>query len=350
MASTDGRYFPALDHLRAMAAFMVFGWHFTHVNSGQLAPPGALGLSFITEGHTGVALFMTLSGYLFAKLTDGKRLEPLPFFRNRALRLFPLLFLVMLLAGLHRVWAGEPLESYLLSLLTGFVLPTWPNGGWSIAVELHFYVLLPGLLWLSRRTPSRLLVVVGAAFALRLWLYVEHGHVHELAYATLLGRIDQFVLGMLAWQLRSVWPLTGWRLLMGLLAFAGAFHWFDRLGGFYGQGGFPSASPAWLGLCTLEGLAYASLIRWYDQRATNRSPGLMSRAIAQIGQWAYGIYLLHYFFVFDLARWIDQHLIRLESPEKAAVMALPAFLLMLPLAALTHRFIELPCMRLRRRY
>ena len=54
---------------------MVFAWHFTHAG-GYPVPleysPNAFPLAIFDEGHTGVALFMTLSGYLFAKLLDGK--------------------------------------------------------------------------------------------------------------------------------------------------------------------------------------------------------------------------------------------------------------------------------------
>lgn len=354
MASSDGRHYPALDHVRAVAAFLVFGWHFIHVRNGQLAGPAGWGLSFITEGHTGVALFMALSGYLFAKLLDGRQPHLLPFFRNRALRLFPLLVLVFAIAGVLHVWRGGHAGEFALALAKGFVLPTWPNGGWSIAVEWHFYLLLPTLLWCSRASPKPLLAVLAAAFLLRLAWWFVFGQVHEAAYATLLGRIDQFVLGMLAWQWRSVWPLRGIWLAVGAVTFAFAFHMFDAIGGFYGQGGYPSSSPVWLVLCTAEGLIYASLIAWYDQlwgtlpaaAANHRA----SRALARVGQWAYAIYLLHFFVVFDLARWIDVQVWPLDTPVKAAVAALPAFLLVLPFAALAHRWIELPAMHLRRRY
>src|SRR5690606_1665436 len=97
-------------------------------------------LSFLTEGHTGVALFMTLSGYLFAKLLDGRRMAALPFLWNRFLRLAPLLAFVMVIVGVLRWQAGTlDVAAYGRELLYGFVIPSWPNGGWSITVELHFY-------------------------------------------------------------------------------------------------------------------------------------------------------------------------------------------------------------------
>jgi peptidoglycan/LPS O-acetylase OafA/YrhL len=73
MKSSTGQYFIGLDHLRALATFIVFTWHFLHVNNGHHQTPPIFPLSFLTEGHTGVGLFMTLSGYLFAKLLDGKK-------------------------------------------------------------------------------------------------------------------------------------------------------------------------------------------------------------------------------------------------------------------------------------
>jgi len=34
MRSTTGQHFIGLDHVRAVAAFLVFAWHFSHTNSG----------------------------------------------------------------------------------------------------------------------------------------------------------------------------------------------------------------------------------------------------------------------------------------------------------------------------
>src|SRR5258706_9600151 len=99
MRSSTGQHWVALDHVRALAAFMVFTWHFLHYTVGYPvkfgAQPSIFPLALLDEGHTGVSLFMTLSGYLFAKILDGKAVHYAPFFWNRLLRLAPLLLVVV---------------------------------------------------------------------------------------------------------------------------------------------------------------------------------------------------------------------------------------------------------------
>ena len=95
MKSSTGQYYVGLDHIRALAAFIVFVWHFIHVNDQHLASVSFLPLAILTEGHTGVSLFMTLSGYLFAKILDGRQVHYFGFLWNRFLRLAPLLLFVI---------------------------------------------------------------------------------------------------------------------------------------------------------------------------------------------------------------------------------------------------------------
>jgi len=85
--STSGSYYETLDHVRAFAVFSVFTWHFIHVNDGQLTGPAIFPLSQLYEGHTGVAIFMTLSGYLFAKLLDNREVLWLPYIESPLLAL-----------------------------------------------------------------------------------------------------------------------------------------------------------------------------------------------------------------------------------------------------------------------
>lgn len=171
MRSSSGAHYIALDHVRALAAFMVFAWHFTHAANGFPVPfeyvPALFPFAVFDEGHTGVALFMTLSGYLFAKLLDGKSINYMAFFWNRFLRLFPLLLVVILIVGFKEVLGGENLYPYAYAILKGVLLPTLPNGGWSITVEFHYYLILPLFLWMLRKSKFLPLSIVAAAIAVR---------------------------------------------------------------------------------------------------------------------------------------------------------------------------------------
>lgn len=350
MKSSSGQYFQALDHIRALAAFTVFSWHFIHFNDGHLAGPLAFPLSIFTEGHTGVALFMTLSGYLFAKLLNGRRISYLPFLWNRVLRLAPLLVVVMALVALERWHAGTlDLTAYLHQLRAGFVIPSWPNGGWSITVELHFYLVLPLLLYILRRSPWALLALLCFPVAWRVVYFVTHGEVHSQSYWTIFGRIDQFVLGMVLFSRADRLRNKGWAVAAALFAFLMFWYGFDRAGGFYMNPSYPSPSPVWVVLPTIEGLAYALLIAWYDT-SHKHSEGWLARSLALIGTYSYSLYLLHFFFVFRIPVWIEQHMFSLSNPYVVLAMALPSFLALVPISWASYRYIEAPFLRFRRRY
>jgi len=102
MKSSTGQYYLGLDHLRGLAAYMVFAWYFSHVNNNHLADAAVFPLSLLSEGHTGVGLFMTLSGYLFAKILNGRKINYFSFLWNRALRLLLTLIAMIEQHGLLR--------------------------------------------------------------------------------------------------------------------------------------------------------------------------------------------------------------------------------------------------------
>ncbi|QPH54126.1 acyltransferase family protein [Pontivivens ytuae] len=349
MRSTQGEYFPGLDHVRALAAFLVFTWHFSHVNGIAHEEVAVFPLSIFAEGHVGVAIFMALSGYIFAKLLEGRSVRYLPFLWNRVLRLLPLLLIVFVLQGILLSLKGDRIDLYLLSLLKGFVLPTWPNGGWSIAVEMHFYIILPLLLALSARNTHLILLALCLSIPIRSIFWLETGQVQTVAYWTILGGIDQFVLGIYAFKLRKV--VTGNHAraaIVGVLLVV-FMHYFDATGGFHNDGNYPNPSALWIFYPTLVGAAVAYLICWYDTsfRLPNRGA---SAFIARIGACSYSIYLLHFFVVSTMARAVDDHVAPLTGFSTVLIWSAVAFLLFLPIPYLSFRYIETPPLRYRMRY
>ena len=126
LESSEGRYFYRVDHIRALAAFIVFVWHFIHSVKGYPVKfnysPSIFPLSILDEGHTGVALFMTLSGYLFAKLIGDRQINYRSFIYNRALRLLPLFMLVILIVGVQNCFFNNnSVLDYCFSIFRGFV-------------------------------------------------------------------------------------------------------------------------------------------------------------------------------------------------------------------------------------
>lgn len=353
MKSSSGAHFIALDHVRALAAFIVFTWHFTHAANGYPVPfeyvPALFPFAVIDEGHTGVALFMTLSGYLFAKLLDGKSIDYRAFIWNRALRLLPLLLVVILIVGITNLVNGQSISRYVYSIAKGVLFPALPNGGWSITVEFHYYLVLPILLWMlakSKLWPISILIV---AVVLRFLIHHYKGEIQSFAYWTIIGRIDQFVLGMVVYQFRSYFVRRHCIAVLTIFAFMMMYWCFDSLGGFYQNPSYPSPSPIWIVLPTIEGVSYAIGIAWYDNSFSHSRSGL-SKFIGRIGEYSYSIYLLHFFVVFHAARFVHERIMDISNFYLACLWSLVFFVLMTVPGYVSFRFIEAPFLRLRKRY
>lgn len=353
MRSSSGEHFIALDHVRALAAFMVFAWHFTHAANGYPVPfeyvPALFPLSILDEGHTGVALFMTLSGYLFAKLLDGKSIDYAAFLWNRVLRLVPLLGVVILIVGINKFIAGESMYSYVHSIARGALYPSLPNGGWSITVEFHYYAILPLFLWMLRKSKWLPVSIIVAAIALRVLVHYEKGEIQSLGYWTIIGRIDQFALGMLTYQFRAY---LAHRHVLAIAIFTGftMYYWsFDLHGGFYQSPSYPSPSLLWVFLPTIEGMAYAVGIAWYENSFSHSTTGV-SKFIGHIGEFSYSIYLFHFFVVFHAARLVNEQIMDISNFYVACLWSVVFFLLMMPAGYLSFRFIEAPFLKQRKQY
>jgi peptidoglycan/LPS O-acetylase OafA/YrhL len=352
LKSSSGKYYVALDHVRALAIFLVFSWHFINLSYGATAyksPVPVFPLSIVMEGQTGVAIFMALSGYLFAKLLDGKRIDYKSFIWNRCIRLLPLLILVIVLVGIERLTNGMSLPTYLKTIFDGLVFPSLPHGGWSITVEFHFYLLLPLILWAARKSRYALPLMLTMAILLRTFLYYRYSEIQSLAYFTIIGRIDQFLMGILACQFRH--KFAGRHLPVALIAilFAVFYYEFDCSGGFYNNPGYPSINPLWIFMPTIEGMAYAAMIAWYDS-SFNHSTGRISRFIASIGTYSYSIYLLHLFFIFKFFEVINQYVYLPNNVYMGMLFSLISFLAMIPIGYISHRFVELPFSKFRVKY
>lgn len=331
---------------------MVFTWHFTHAGQGYPIPfegaPHLFPLALLDEGHAGVALFMALSGYLFAKLLDGASIRYGWFLYNRLLRLLPILIVAMLLYVALIYWQNGDLKAVWRDIRRGWLYPTLPNGGWSITVELHFYLVLPLLLLIDRHRPWLLFGLIAVFVCVRFYLHTRLGEIQTLSYWTIVGRIDQFTFGIIAYRYRHYFS-RGWLALLAAIAFSAFYWWFDARGGFYQMPSYPSPSRLWIVLPSIEGVIFGVLIAWYDARLID-GRSVMSRFIGQLGAYSYSIYLLHFFVVFHAAQFIDQEVMPLNNFYVACIWSLLVFCLMIVPGYLSFRFIEGPFLRLRRRY
>ncbi len=179
-----------------------------------------------TIGGWGVDLFFVLSGFLIANLlfTEYRSRGDIGFARffiRRALKLYPSFYLLLTLTMLYCLLRHIPytLKNFLgeLLLTQNYIGSMWGHT-WSLAVEEHFYLLLPVILALMMRNkrgsadPFRMLPYVfagmaAACLALRLWnakLHpVEDHHIH---YEPSHLRADALFFGVFLAYLRNFRP------------------------------------------------------------------------------------------------------------------------------------------------
>ena len=204
-------FFPALDGLRAMAAFFVLLTH-----AGFLTATYSLGAvgAVLARMDIGVAIFFCLSGFLLSRpyLAAELSQRPRPSLRrygwHRAIRILPAYWvaLTVVLLTLARGVPADVLMSNvtLTQVYTNDELPGFTQT-WSLCTEVAFYALLPLIApWIFRSAARsttmlaiRLCCIGGIAF---FWIVAVVGDFLPLgAYAAqwLPGHLDWFAAGML---------------------------------------------------------------------------------------------------------------------------------------------------------
>jgi peptidoglycan/LPS O-acetylase OafA/YrhL len=161
---------PALDAIRGLAILGVLLFRFGGGSSG-LASSGTSVVPLIDVGARGVDLFFVLSGFLITGILFDAKQKPrffLNFYARRTVRIFPLYYAVLLatlvvwplLAGPTKELQPAQENAAWLWLYGANVLQGWRgewclgylNHFWSLAVEEHFYLVWPAVIFaLSRR-------------------------------------------------------------------------------------------------------------------------------------------------------------------------------------------------------
>jgi len=209
-------YFKELDGIRAIAALMIIFFHFfrsLHTNNTVIL----MVQKFATFGQTGVSLFFVLSGFLITRILLSTKEGPgyfLNFYLRRTLRIFPLYyfflalwyFAIPLLISTDTPPFSE--QIYFWTYLQNFAYTfKWPAEGpthfWSLAVEEHFYLFWPFLVYfLSKKALHNTIwfLVIVALLVRVLLVYNGYG-----TFYFTFARIDELTIG----GLLALWEVKG---------------------------------------------------------------------------------------------------------------------------------------------
>jgi peptidoglycan/LPS O-acetylase OafA/YrhL len=320
---------PGLDGLRAVAVTLVV-----------LAHAGVPHLT--AAGSVGVVVFFVLSGFLIASLlleeTDRTgRVSIAAFYRRRALRLLPALFVMVAataLVGLvvadftsRRMILGSLLYASNWVRASGDVEGDALGHTWSLSIEEQFYLVAPFVVLLLHRRPRLLLALCGvgavASLALRAVL-VDPSGVDQRVYNGTDTRLDGLLIGIaLAVLVRRVsWRPSGTLVGVSVLTVTAC-----------------SLLPMSVGylvlLPSVVAVSAVALILY----ALDHSAWLGGSLPVWIGRRSYGIYLWHYPVVMLVLR------LELSWVVTLGITVLATGLL----AAGSWRFVEQPFLRLKDR-
>lgn len=294
--SKNTSYISRLDHLRFLAAFVVIAYHC----AGAVVPEDAQNpfLVILRVGETGVGLFMVLSGFILTRISLGKEIRYGSFLYNRLLRIYPLYVFAIVAAAYTGGRHMDPLS--LVSMLLGIGVVggvTLPKFGqmWTVAVECQFYLIFPLILrFLNKHGVKYIIGLIALVVFVRMLAYGSDGTTKDAAYWTIWGRLDQFLVGMLA----AVVFTSKNRFLSSPLAFAlallavylWALGWWNWSGGYYGKNAETNAG--WIVSPLLEATSWALLALTYlEQRWPINS--IVDRVLSYLGTISFSLYVWH---------------------------------------------------------
>ena len=352
------KYIPELDGIRCIAIALVLFGHW--IIYGQLKQANLI------IGSAGVNLFFVLSGFLITRIIIVQRVvyksKGIAVFTNfyirRSLRIFPLYYLTIVLGLLlaipdARLYAGRLLTFTLNFPDTGYQLP---NAGrfshfWSLSAEEQFYIFFPLLLIVI---PSRFylklfisLLLIGVGSRIVFYsLPVRSDYQEWLTYVLTVCCLDCFAMGAILAHLYCFnraklekiisifWPKI---FIVALFITTVVLKMMDRedaVGNIFFRLSF-SAICFYL-------LAFV---------LTKRLPEMMmcflrNKMVVYIGKISFGIYVIHNFIPWTLAK------MGLIKPFNFAILfyAMVYLLITILLAAISWKYFEKPLNNLKHKF
>jgi peptidoglycan/LPS O-acetylase OafA/YrhL len=334
-----------LDPLRGILALCVAAYHLsvwfalTHSGSGQ-------NMALAKLGNYGVSAFFVLSGFLLFRTASWQRIQKEGvgrFWLRRFLRLAPVFYLACALNVVFHLGMGpDPTLRFLLenfSLTFGAFHPNHAlvTGGWYVGLVSLLYFAYPALAWLREKGGLAFLV----ALALGLWAWSLPSTLHGVMAEQPWNRFHAYVLApnqlfLLAWggllaglhaqSKRRLDPKVTLLLALPLLwlLLRPTPQFFDHL----------VALTGWL---RYRYLLLITLLVALAAFTRDGEPGPIGKLFARLGDWSFGLYLLHPFTM------------KLVAPHLAGNLGFSLALGLAILgAALAHRWIEEPAGRLGR--
>ena len=309
--------FEVLDGFRAISILLVLGTHMLPLG------PKKLELNEMS-GFMGMALFFTLSGFLITYQLHQRHSIP-AFFIRRLFRILPLAYVTIFFAA----WLTHGTVEQVLTSLA-FAQNYHTQGRmpelmhfWSLCVEIHFYLFIGLLMWVTRFRGFLLLPLAWAAMVVsRTWVdprgtMLTHDRVDEILSGCLLALVYTGKLGEKPRAFISRVPFAVWCVLLVL-----------------------TCHP-WTGsvLHSLRGLVASSLVghALFAERP-ERFKVLASRPLRYIAEVSYALYVIH---PLSMYGWLGEG----ATPAIKYAKRLISFAITFGLAHLStfyyeHRFIE----------
>ncbi|MES1226132.1 MAG: acyltransferase [Bacteroidota bacterium] len=358
----NNKYYPALDGLRGIAITFVLLYHNFNFTDRFFF------------GWLGVDLFFVLSGFLITSILLNSLDKP-HYFRNfyvrRALRIFPLYYLVLIIFFVffpllnlfmerteyfihYQLWFWFYLQNWLVSFRTP------PSGSnmlvhfWSLAVEEQFYLIWPFIIFFLRKTKVLLIFMVSFLFLVVTTRGIVYSyHFTDVNYPALytFTRVDGICIGAIIALLRKIDPhflkknMTYFIIILACLNFL--FYFLNE----------PYGVLPYLALCGYS--TFAILIGIFVNEIVGKTNNKLVRRILEsppllfLGKISYGLYVFHWplyaLFSETLSHKISQ-VFKLSHIPALTIAAIITTFISLLLSILSYYTFEIKFLQLKTRF
>jgi peptidoglycan/LPS O-acetylase OafA/YrhL len=338
-------------YIDALRGYAVLGVMAVHV--GALTPKAASPVPQIAhDGAYGVQLFFVVSALTLCLSWRSRGDGAIPFYIRRLFRIAPAFWLaglayLLVVDGSWRAFYAPHGLSTATVVLTALFANGWhPEminsivpGGWSIAVEMTFYLVFPLLMLCIRTWTTAALAVVCTMLAVhwlnpvasghfeRLYADTPHQVVWAFAYFWFPNQLTVFLIGFLTYFTIKDWPAPSRLPLYGLFVLTmGVIFWLPF-------SGILSEKHIIFSVC------FASIAYCMANGVGNRL--LENRVIRWIGKISFSAYLWHYAMTIVIPHYLWHGATALDFVIEYGLCVI----MTTALASVTYLFVERPMIK-----